>query len=117
MARFNEKPWSFAALDEELYANCDELRRERGRTDQELEEFLAGIAPERLDTPFSYENYAGEKLTTCSDPRSFTCSTTKPIIADKLRACYINRASIRRHRCTCLLSRAASGKVRCWPRA
>lgn len=62
MARFHGKPWPFASLDEELYANFAELRRERGRTDQEIEEFLAGIAPERLDTPFSYENYAGEKF-------------------------------------------------------
>ena len=62
MARFHGKPWPFASLDEELYANFAELRRERGRTDREIEEFLAGIAPERLDTPFSYENYAGEKF-------------------------------------------------------
>ena len=60
MARFKGKPWPFASLDEELYANFAELRRERGRTDQEIEEFLAGIAPECLDAPFRYDNYARE---------------------------------------------------------
>ena len=63
LARFNRKPWPFPALDQELYADFDELRRERGRTDREIEEFLAGIAPERLDAPLGYENYAEEKFT------------------------------------------------------
>jgi uncharacterized damage-inducible protein DinB len=62
LARFNGNPWPFPSLDQELYADFDELRRERGKTDRETEEFLAGITPERLDARFSYENYAGEKF-------------------------------------------------------
>ena len=82
LARFNGKPWPFPTLDQELYANFDELRRERGRTDREIGEFLTGIAPERLDAPLSYENYAEQKFTIRWDLRSFISLTTKPIIAD-----------------------------------
>jgi uncharacterized damage-inducible protein DinB len=62
LARFDGKPWPFRSLDEELYGDFDELRRERVKTDREVEEFLAGVSPERLDAPFSYQNYAGQKF-------------------------------------------------------
>lgn len=62
MARFNGKPWPFSSLDQELYSDFDELHRERGKTDREIEAFLAGITPERLDALLSYENYAGQKI-------------------------------------------------------
>src|SRR5258708_18320374 len=61
--RFNGTPWTFRSLDQELYNDFEELRRERVKTDCEIEEFLAGITPERLDAPISYQNYAGNKFT------------------------------------------------------
>jgi uncharacterized damage-inducible protein DinB len=63
LARFNGEPWPFRSLDQELYGNFDELWRERAKTDREIEQFLAAIKPDRLDEPFSYENYAGQKFT------------------------------------------------------
>jgi uncharacterized damage-inducible protein DinB len=63
LGRFNGKPWAFRSLDQELYADFDELRRERTKTDREIEEFVIGITPERLDAPFSYQNYAANKFT------------------------------------------------------
>ncbi|HYT55205.1 MAG TPA: DinB family protein [Verrucomicrobiae bacterium] len=62
LTRFNGKPWPFPSLDQELYNDFAELYRERRKTDREIEKFLAGITPESLDAPFSYENYAGEKF-------------------------------------------------------
>ncbi len=63
LGRFNGKPWAFRSLDQELYANFEELRRERARTDLEIEDFVSAITPQRLDAPFSYETYAGKKFT------------------------------------------------------
>src|SRR5437879_7963416 len=37
LGRFNGKPWTFRSLDQELYADFDELRRERSKTDREIE--------------------------------------------------------------------------------
>lgn len=61
--RFNGEPWAFRSLDQELYADFDELRRERVKTDREIEEFVTAITPQRLNAPFSYQNYAGKKFT------------------------------------------------------
>ena len=63
LARFDGKPWPFGSLDEELYGDFDELWRERVKTDRDVEEFLVTIAPDRLDAPFRYENFAGQKFT------------------------------------------------------
>jgi uncharacterized damage-inducible protein DinB len=42
------------SLDQELYADFEELRRERARTDDELSAFVAGLTPERLVAPLAY---------------------------------------------------------------
>lgn len=63
LARFNATPWPFASLNQELYADFDELRGERAKTDREIEEFAAGMSAARLAAPFSYRNSAGQKFT------------------------------------------------------
>jgi uncharacterized damage-inducible protein DinB len=63
LGRFHGKPWTFGALSRELYADFDELRRERARTDGDIEAFVAGLKPESLDAPFTYQNRAGDEFT------------------------------------------------------
>ncbi|HWA73063.1 MAG TPA: DinB family protein [Polyangiaceae bacterium] len=43
------------SLDQELYANFEELRRERALTDEELSTFVAALSPERLSAPLVYK--------------------------------------------------------------
>jgi uncharacterized damage-inducible protein DinB len=62
MGRFEGKPWAFGALNQELYADFDELRRERATTDREIEAFVTAMTPQRLDAPFDYQNYAGKRF-------------------------------------------------------
>jgi uncharacterized damage-inducible protein DinB len=42
------------ALDQELFADFDELRRERARTDDELSRWVAELTAERLAAPFEF---------------------------------------------------------------
>jgi len=62
LGRFNGQPWAFSSLDQELYADFNELRRERTKTDREIKELVSGITPDRLNAPLSYQNYAGNKF-------------------------------------------------------
>jgi len=43
-----------AALDRELYADFEELRRQRKLTDQELSEFVSALSQERLAAPLVF---------------------------------------------------------------
>jgi len=42
------------ALDQELYDDFEELRRERGLTDAQLSAWVAGLTPERLAAPLIF---------------------------------------------------------------
>jgi uncharacterized damage-inducible protein DinB len=42
------------ALDQQLFADFEELRRERARTDDELSVWVAELTPERLAAPLAY---------------------------------------------------------------
>jgi len=42
------------SLDQELYGDFDELRRERARTDAELSAWISGVTAERLQGPLVY---------------------------------------------------------------
>jgi len=46
-------------LDQELYADFDQLRRERVRTDADITAFAAGLTPERLGAEITYRTTAG----------------------------------------------------------
>lgn len=41
-------PGGIRSLDQELYADFEELRRERAKTDAEIEEWVAGVTSEKL---------------------------------------------------------------------
>lgn len=47
-------PGGIRALDQELYADFDELRRERALTDDELSAWVSGLTEERLAAPLVY---------------------------------------------------------------
>jgi len=49
------------SLDQELYPDFDELRRERALTDDELSTWVAGLAQEQLAAPLVYER-RGQKI-------------------------------------------------------
>ena len=46
-------------LDQELYADFDQLRRERVRTDADVTAFADALTPERLDAEITYRTTAG----------------------------------------------------------
>jgi uncharacterized damage-inducible protein DinB len=62
MARFQGQPWPFRSLDQELYTDFQDLRRERARTDRDLEAFVQEMTTERLNAPIEYRNYAGAEF-------------------------------------------------------
>lgn len=47
-------PGGIRSLDQELYGDFDELRRERAITDDELSAWVAGLTPEHLAGPLVY---------------------------------------------------------------
>ncbi len=48
-------PGGIRSLDQELYADFDELRRERVKTDGEIEGWVATLTAARLEAPLRYE--------------------------------------------------------------
>jgi uncharacterized damage-inducible protein DinB len=47
-------PGGIRSLDQELYADFDELRRERAKTDTEIAEWVADLTPEKLAAPLRF---------------------------------------------------------------
>ena len=47
-------PGGIRSLDQELYADFEELRRERALTDEELSAWVGGLTQERLSAPLVY---------------------------------------------------------------
>jgi len=47
-------------LDQELYADFEQLRRERARTDGDIMTFVAGLTDDRLAADLTYRTTAGE---------------------------------------------------------
>ena len=54
LGRFRNYPCHFQSLSQELYSDFEELRRERDRTDTEIEEWIAGLAEEELSLPLTF---------------------------------------------------------------
>jgi uncharacterized damage-inducible protein DinB len=50
---FTDNPQAFATLDTELYADFDELRAERERTDADILAWVKTLTVEKLEAPFS----------------------------------------------------------------
>ena len=60
LGRFRSEPWTFRSLDQELYADFEELRRERSKTDADIENFVETLTAERLAENFRSTTYAGK---------------------------------------------------------
>jgi uncharacterized damage-inducible protein DinB len=54
LGRFTGRPFAVSSLDQELYADFAELRRERALTDDAIDDWVSGLSQARLDDPFSY---------------------------------------------------------------
>jgi len=54
LGRFQGQPFPVHSLDQELYADFDELRAERRRTDDEIDRFVARLTSDQLAATFSY---------------------------------------------------------------
>lgn len=55
--RFTGELLKVQGLDQELYADFAELRRERGRMDAALTSWVASLSDERLAAPFTWASY------------------------------------------------------------
>jgi uncharacterized damage-inducible protein DinB len=64
LGRFSGVPYKAKSLDEELYADWDELRRERERTDADIEAWVNTLSEEKLAEDFHF--------TRMSDPEPMT---------------------------------------------
>ncbi|HTQ03838.1 MAG TPA: DinB family protein [Polyangiaceae bacterium] len=53
-------PGGIRSLDQELFADFEDLRRERTLTDDALTKFVSALTPERLAAPLVYDRF-GEK--------------------------------------------------------
>lgn len=54
LSRIGGAPFQASALDQELYADFDELRREAGRTDADIIAFVEALSPGRLTETVTY---------------------------------------------------------------
>jgi uncharacterized damage-inducible protein DinB len=54
MGRFTGVPFAVRALDEELYADFEELRAQRARTDEEIVRWVDGLREPDLDATLAY---------------------------------------------------------------
>ena len=54
-------PGGIRSLDQELYADFEELRRERALTDEDLSAWIAGLTPQRLAAPLVYTRRGGRQ--------------------------------------------------------
>lgn len=63
LGRFTGHPWQFRSLDQELYGDFEELRRERAETDAAIEAFCRALDDEQLGADFTYTTYAGKTFT------------------------------------------------------
>lgn len=60
LGRFTGRPLSFRSLDQELYADFDELERGRASTDAAIEEFCRDLTDEPLNADIVYATTAGK---------------------------------------------------------
>jgi uncharacterized damage-inducible protein DinB len=57
LGRFRGVPLQVASLDQELYADFDELRAERARTDAEIEAWAAALSPADFPGTLRYTSF------------------------------------------------------------
>ena len=65
MGRFAQKPFPARSLDQELYADFDELRAQRERTDQAITEWVNSLRNADFDGQLSYTSIVNPQPRTC----------------------------------------------------
>ncbi len=68
LGRFTGKEFPIRSLDQELYADFEELRRERAATDTSIEEFCGGLDEDRLASTIEYGTLAGKRYSHALGP-------------------------------------------------
>jgi uncharacterized damage-inducible protein DinB len=68
LGRFTGKEFPIRSLDQQLYEDFEELRRERGATDTAIEEFCALLSTQRLDAMIAYGTLAGKQYSHPLEP-------------------------------------------------
>ena len=59
LSRLDGEPCAVRALDEELYGDFDELRKQRGFTDDRLDRVVAALTPDGLADTMTYRRMSG----------------------------------------------------------
>ena len=59
LGRFTGEPFAIRSLDQELYGDFDELRREREKTDAAIDAFCSALTDETLGRDVEYRTVAG----------------------------------------------------------
>ena len=59
LSRLDSEPCAVRSLDEELYGDFDELRKQRGFTDDRLDRIIAGLPADRLSGALTYRRMSG----------------------------------------------------------
>jgi uncharacterized damage-inducible protein DinB len=54
MSRLTDRPFHAESLDQELYSDFEQLRREREATDAEIEAWVAGLTADRLESELTF---------------------------------------------------------------
>lgn len=65
LGRFTGAPFAVASLDRELYADFDELRRERERTDREIARFVDALTPADFESTLHYTSFVNPAPRSC----------------------------------------------------
>ena len=63
LSRLDAEPCAIRSLDEELYGDFDELRKQRGFTDDRLDRVIAALTNERLAGDLTYRRASGNHET------------------------------------------------------
>lgn len=61
MGRFVGEPFNITVIGQELYANFEELRKARDKTDREILEWSRHLDPDWLKQPFQYTSNVDDK--------------------------------------------------------
>ena len=65
LGRFQQQPYQIDSLDQELYADFDELWRERKKTDTRILDWVSELTDQRLAQPLHFTSFANPTRRTC----------------------------------------------------
>jgi uncharacterized damage-inducible protein DinB len=65
MGRFTKRPYDIEGLDQELFGDFGELRRERGKTDQAIIDWAETLTEDMLMASFEFQSFVNPKGRRC----------------------------------------------------